>query len=171
MPYFAFALSSMWNQRGPLCSMCKFYLAYKKPSISYTIQRNHWIHFGLLPVRFLSDHVKNAITCQQVSDGHPESNARNMIPPEGSSDHGPQAPSSQTSEGVAPASVGGDVVVVTGGCGFLGQHIVKLLQTRATHVKEVRILDLKPFTQRLGELTFDRSLSIGHSCFYRGGMA
>ncbi|XP_005094948.2 uncharacterized protein LOC101847324 [Aplysia californica] len=43
----------------------------------------------------------------------------------------------------------GDVVVVTGGCGFLGQHIVKMLQLKAPHVSEIRVLDLRPFQQRL----------------------
>ncbi|GFR85883.1 3 beta-hydroxysteroid dehydrogenase/Delta 5--_4-isomerase type 1 [Elysia marginata] len=47
--------------------------------------------------------------------------------------------------------IGGEIVVVTGGCGFLGQHVVKMLQERAPHVKEIRVLDVKEFVQRLGE--------------------
>ncbi|KAJ8312422.1 hypothetical protein KUTeg_009795, partial [Tegillarca granosa] len=38
-----------------------------------------------------------------------------------------------------------DTVLVTGGAGFLGQHIVKLLQEKADHVKEIKILDMKPY--------------------------
>ena len=45
----------------------------------------------------------------------------------------------------------GQVVLVTGGSGFLGQHIVKLLQERADHVKEVRVFDTKPFIKQLGK--------------------
>ena len=51
----------------------------------------------------------------------------------------------------AGQSGSGDVVVVTGGCGFLGQHVVKMLQERAPHVTEIRVLDVKEFVQRLGE--------------------
>lgn len=43
-------------------------------------------------------------------------------------------------------------ILVTGGSGFLGQHIVKLLQERTDYVKEIRVLDLKPFTKQLGLL-------------------
>lgn len=42
-----------------------------------------------------------------------------------------------------------DIVLVTGGSGFLGQHIVYLLQTRAPHVKEIRILDLHAYRNML----------------------
>ncbi|XP_062582552.1 3 beta-hydroxysteroid dehydrogenase/Delta 5--_4-isomerase type 1-like [Saccostrea cucullata] len=42
-----------------------------------------------------------------------------------------------------------DRIVVTGGAGFLGQHIVKILQERADYVKEIRVLDLKPFIKQL----------------------
>ena len=43
-------------------------------------------------------------------------------------------------------------MLVTGGSGFLGQHVVGLLQTRAPHVTEIRVLDLpsNPYTNRLG---------------------
>ena len=45
----------------------------------------------------------------------------------------------------------GDVVLVTGGAGFLGQHIVKALQEKATGVKEIRVFDVKPWKQVMGE--------------------
>lgn len=44
----------------------------------------------------------------------------------------------------------GEVILVTGGSGFLGQHIVKLLQERDSKVREIRILDLKPYVNHLG---------------------
>ena len=37
----------------------------------------------------------------------------------------------------------------SGGSGFLGQHIVKLLQENDPKVREIRILDLKPYVNRL----------------------
>jgi len=43
------------------------------------------------------------------------------------------------------------VVVVTGGAGFLGQHIVGLLQEHASHVTEIRVLDVIPYTNKLGK--------------------
>lgn len=42
------------------------------------------------------------------------------------------------------------VVLVTGGAGFLGQHIVSLLHSRAPNVTEIRVFDLKPYTNKLG---------------------
>ena len=44
----------------------------------------------------------------------------------------------------------GDIVLVTGGAGFLGQHIISLLQTAADNVKEIRVLDLKEYRNKLG---------------------
>lgn len=41
------------------------------------------------------------------------------------------------------------VVLVTGGAGFLGQHVVGMLQARADHVTEIRVLDLTPYQNRL----------------------
>ena len=43
------------------------------------------------------------------------------------------------------------VVLVTGGSGFVGQHVIGLLQTRAPHVTEIRNLDLNPFENKLGK--------------------
>ncbi|KAJ8312879.1 hypothetical protein KUTeg_002918 [Tegillarca granosa] len=43
----------------------------------------------------------------------------------------------------------GDVVLVTGGSGFLGQHVIKHLQEQADHVGEIRILDVEPFQKKL----------------------
>jgi 3beta-hydroxy-delta5-steroid dehydrogenase / steroid delta-isomerase len=45
----------------------------------------------------------------------------------------------------------GCVVLVTGGSGFLGQHIVGLLQDRADHVTEIRVLDVIPYENKLGK--------------------
>lgn len=44
--------------------------------------------------------------------------------------------------------------MVTGGAGFLGQHIVSLLETKADHVREIRVLDLKPYNNFLGKYPF-----------------
>ncbi|KAK6190918.1 hypothetical protein SNE40_002684 [Patella caerulea] len=37
-----------------------------------------------------------------------------------------------------------EIVVITGGSGFLGQHIVRQIQQHTAHVGEIRILDVKP---------------------------
>jgi len=42
------------------------------------------------------------------------------------------------------------VALVTGGSGFLGQHIVKHLHLYADDVREIRVLDLTPYEQKLG---------------------
>ncbi|XP_053398228.1 3 beta-hydroxysteroid dehydrogenase/Delta 5--_4-isomerase type 1-like [Mercenaria mercenaria] len=44
----------------------------------------------------------------------------------------------------------GTVVLVTGASGFLGKHVVKMLQTCADHAQEVRIVDVVPFINKLG---------------------
>lgn len=43
-------------------------------------------------------------------------------------------------------------VLVTGGCGFLGQHVVKHLQLYGENIKEIRILDFVSFERKLGKL-------------------
>ena len=42
---------------------------------------------------------------------------------------------------------------ISGGSGFLGQHIVKLLQEKDDVVGEIRVLDLKPYVKHLGNYT------------------
>lgn len=42
------------------------------------------------------------------------------------------------------------VVLVTGGSGCLGQHIIKHLHILGTDVKEIRILDVVKYEQKLG---------------------
>ena len=47
----------------------------------------------------------------------------------------------------------GDIIVVTGGNGFVGQHVIKLLHQHChKEVKEIRVFDIKPYTQNLGKL-------------------
>ena len=43
------------------------------------------------------------------------------------------------------------VVLITGGGGCLGQHLIGLLQTHAPHVTEIRVLDIKPYENKLGK--------------------
>ncbi len=43
-----------------------------------------------------------------------------------------------------------ETVVVTGGNGFLGQHIVKLLQEQARHVGNIIVFDRVPYVKALG---------------------
>ncbi|CAL8094191.1 unnamed protein product [Orchesella dallaii] len=42
-----------------------------------------------------------------------------------------------------------EVILITGGSGFLGQHIIKLLNERTDGVREIRVVDIKPFVRRL----------------------
>lgn len=62
--------------------------------------------------------------------------------------------------------------LLTGGNGFLGQHLVKLLQERRngsngddeTMVKEIRCVDLVPFEQRLGKFVYLESGDVRFRC-------
>ncbi|KAL8560073.1 hypothetical protein ACOMHN_013459 [Nucella lapillus] len=47
------------------------------------------------------------------------------------------------------ASAARDTILVTGANGFVGQHVVKALQEDAPDVREIRVLDLLPFTPKL----------------------
>ena len=38
----------------------------------------------------------------------------------------------------------GDVVLITGGCGFLGKHLIQLLAEKMGGLAEIRVLDLEP---------------------------
>lgn len=46
-----------------------------------------------------------------------------------------------------------EVVLVTGSSGFLGQHVVKLLQEHDKTVKEIRLFDIKPYENNLKHTT------------------
>ena len=47
---------------------------------------------------------------------------------------------------VKPLDIQKEVVVVTGGAGFLGQHIVKhLMEQNEFPIREVRVFDIQPF--------------------------
>lgn len=45
-------------------------------------------------------------------------------------------------------------ILVTGGAGFLGQHIVRLLEENAENVEEIRIFDSRPYRNSLGRPTW-----------------
>ncbi|XP_068100026.1 3 beta-hydroxysteroid dehydrogenase type 7 [Hyperolius riggenbachi] len=49
----------------------------------------------------------------------------------------------------------GQVYVVTGGCGFLGAHLVRMLVERSSNVSEIRVFDLH-LDENLGTLSTDR---------------
>jgi hypothetical protein len=43
------------------------------------------------------------------------------------------------------------IFFLLGGSGFLGQHIVRLIEERDPTVKEIRIVDLRPYENRLSK--------------------
>ncbi|KAM7312555.1 3 beta-hydroxysteroid dehydrogenase type 7 [Ixodes scapularis] len=45
------------------------------------------------------------------------------------------------------------VVLVTGSSGFLGQHVVRLLQEDQSKVREIRLFDARPYKNNLGHRT------------------
>ena len=46
---------------------------------------------------------------------------------------------------------GKEVILVTGGAGFLGQHVVRALQEQAGNVGEIRVFDTRPYRNKLGK--------------------
>lgn len=42
------------------------------------------------------------------------------------------------------------IIIIPGGSGFLGQHIIKELNQRVDGVREIRVLDIVPFEKKLG---------------------
>jgi len=59
-------------------------------------------------------------------------------------------PSSSKLELGSPAKK--EVILVTGGSGFVGQHVVRLLQEKASNVAEIRVFDTQPYRNKLGRL-------------------
>ena len=43
-----------------------------------------------------------------------------------------------------------EVILVTGGAGCLGQHIVRLLQEKSKRIKEIRVFDIRSYANKLG---------------------
>ena len=61
----------------------------------------------------------------------------------------------------------GDVILVTGGNGFLGQHIVKILHEHGgDDVREIRIYDVKTYTKNLGWIGYEVNLIIASKKFF-----
>lgn len=61
------------------------------------------------------------------------------------------------------------VVLVTGGHGFLGQHVVKHLHLYGANIKEIRVLDIVKYEQKLGmvmvKLLYIWSFCLTNKCF------
>ncbi|XP_052873749.1 NADPH-dependent 3-keto-steroid reductase Hsd3b5 [Anopheles cruzii] len=53
-----------------------------------------------------------------------------------------------------------ETVLVTGGSGFYGQHLIRLLQERDPKVGEIRVVDLNPYQNRIGHLGSKKVVSI-----------
>lgn len=85
---------------------------------------------------------------QQLSSGSKCPVMPEVLPAAPMKHHRDEVPPTAEAQG---GEVAGDVVLVTGGAGFLGQHVISQLQQHAPHVREIRVLDLQPFVQKLGE--------------------
>ncbi|EAT48210.1 AAEL000733-PA [Aedes aegypti] len=58
-----------------------------------------------------------------------------------------------------------EVILITGGAGFLGQHLIRTLQERDPKVREIRVVDLKPYENILGHIDTHRVVSyVGDIC-------
>ncbi|XP_065079851.1 3 beta-hydroxysteroid dehydrogenase/Delta 5--_4-isomerase [Ochlerotatus camptorhynchus] len=58
-----------------------------------------------------------------------------------------------------------EVILITGGAGFLGQHLIKTLQERDPKVREIRVVDLKPYENILGHIDIHKVVSyVGDIC-------
>ncbi|ETN66772.1 hydroxysteroid dehydrogenase [Anopheles darlingi] len=63
-----------------------------------------------------------------------------------------------------------EIVLVTGGAGFYGQHLIRLLQERDPKVSEIRVIDLNPYENRLGHTESKKVISIvGDICDTKSG--
>ncbi|KAF6197402.1 hypothetical protein GE061_020240, partial [Apolygus lucorum] len=40
------------------------------------------------------------------------------------------------------------VILITGGSGFLGQHLIRAINERGEGIKEIRVLDLVPYCNK-----------------------
>ncbi|XP_053676118.1 3 beta-hydroxysteroid dehydrogenase/Delta 5--_4-isomerase [Anopheles nili] len=64
-----------------------------------------------------------------------------------------------------------EVVLVTGGSGFYGQHLIRLLQERDSKVREIRVVDLNPYENRLGHTESKKVVSfVGDICDTAAGL-
>ena len=62
-----------------------------------------------------------------------------------------QNPANDTEDDVDAAGQDSEVVLVTGGAGFLGQHIVKhVMEQKEFPVREVRVFDIQPLKWSYG---------------------
>ncbi|XP_049290446.1 3 beta-hydroxysteroid dehydrogenase/Delta 5--_4-isomerase [Anopheles funestus] len=58
-----------------------------------------------------------------------------------------------------------EIVLVTGGSGFYGQHLIRVLQERDSKVGEIRVVDLNPYENRLGHTESKKVVSyVGDIC-------
>ncbi|XP_058462323.1 3 beta-hydroxysteroid dehydrogenase/Delta 5--_4-isomerase [Malaya genurostris] len=58
-----------------------------------------------------------------------------------------------------------EIILITGGAGFLGQHLIKTLQERDSKVSEIRVVDLKLYENFLGHTDSHKVVSyVGDIC-------